>query len=145
MTLLKLFGSPELKYESKSQLLPLNTPSSLLFYLAVKGSWVSRSELAFLYRPDETEKEALRYLRLQLHRAQQYDWAGSLEVEQQQLRWLIATDIHSFQTAIKAQSWSEAISLYQDSFFAKHSLNFPTYNTWLELEHEQLEQAIYNK
>ena len=78
MLSLSLFGMPSLILEGVQENLPLNTPSSLLFYLAVKGEWISRSELAFLYKPDETEAEALRYLRLQLHRAQQYPWAKNL-------------------------------------------------------------------
>ena len=79
MPSLRLFGLPSLEFDHKLQALPLNTPTSLLFYLAVKGDWISRSELAFLYKPDETETDALRYLRLQIHRAQQYTWAATLE------------------------------------------------------------------
>ena len=117
-------------------------PSSLLFYLAVKGDWVSRSELAFLYKPDETETEALTYLRLQLHRAQQFSWASTLEIEKNQVRWCIDSDVAAFNEAIKVQDWQEATNLYKNSFFAKHSFrDLPTYSAWIDLERDSLEQA----
>ncbi|NOK78959.1 MAG: hypothetical protein GFH24_608416n3 [Chloroflexi bacterium AL-N5] len=139
MAQLGLFGLPSLSYQ---ETLPLNTPSSLLFYLAAKADWVSRSELAFLYRPDESEAEALKYLRLQLHRAQQYAWASSLEIKKNQLRWLIDTDIGSFQKAIEQKDWLHAIECYKDSFFGKHSFpDLATYSAWIDLERDVLEQS----
>jgi predicted ATPase/DNA-binding SARP family transcriptional activator len=139
MSQLCLFGLPSLDYQ---ETLPLNTPSSLLFYLAVKGDWVSRSELAFLYRPDDTEAEALKYLRLQLHRAQQYPWAGSLEIEKNQIRWLCENDVIWFHKAIANKDWPKALELYKSPFFGKYSFSdLATYSAWIDLERDALEQS----
>src|SRR5690606_40933411 len=67
---LHLLGTPTFVHADRSTALPVNVPTSLLFYLAAHGGWVSRSELAYLYRPDQSETDALTYLRLQVHRAQ---------------------------------------------------------------------------
>jgi predicted ATPase len=144
MPSLRLFGVPALESDGKLENLPLNTPTSLLFYLALKGDWVSRSELAFLYKPDEVETEALRYLRLQIHRAQHYPWAKDLEIESHQLRWQIGSDVAFFLKAIQTQSWQEAIDIYKAPFFAQQGFrDLVTYNAWLDLEREQLEHHYH--
>ncbi|HET8984623.1 MAG TPA: BTAD domain-containing putative transcriptional regulator, partial [Trueperaceae bacterium] len=126
-----------------SSALPLSTPTSLLFFLAADGDWVTRSELAYLYRPDESESDALTYLRLQVHRAQALPWAETLEVEPQRLRWCIATDLHELRTAAAARRWQEVIRLYTGKLLAGAELSDrPTYNAWLELEREACQQAF---
>lgn len=140
---LRLLGTPALVHAEGSTALSLSTPTSLLFYLAADGDWVSRSELAYLYRPDESESDALTYLRLQVHRAQALPWAGSLEVEPQRLRWRIATDLNELRSAAAAGRWQEVIRLYTGKLLAGAELSDrPTYNAWLELEREGCQQAF---
>lgn len=122
--------------------MPLNTPASLLFYLAASGDWVSRSELAYLYRPDDAESEALAYLRLQVHRAQGLPWAEGLEVEASRLRWQVDTDLAALHSARQARRWREVINLYGGPLLGKWELrDKPTYNAWLDLEREGAQQA----
>ncbi len=141
-TRLRLLGDPVVERASTAVAAPLNTPTSLLFYLAASGDWVSRSELAYLYRPDEAESEALAYLRLQVHRAQGLPWADGLEVEAQRLRWRVDTDLAAMRAAREARRWREVINLYGGPLLGRWELrDKPTYNAWLELEREGAQQA----
>ncbi len=141
-TRLRLLGDPVVEHASTAVAAALNTPTSLLFYLAASGDWVSRSELAYLYRPDEAESEALAYLRLQVHRAQALPWVEGLEVEPQRLRWLVDTDLAALRAAREARRWREVIGLYQGPLLGRWELkDKPTYNAWLDLEREGAQQA----
>lgn len=139
---LRLLGTPTYEQAGRSIALQLNVPTSLLVYLAVNGDWVSRSELAYLYRPDESESDALAYLRLQVHRAQGLPWATALEVEPQRLRWSVTTDLNDLRAADAAGDWREVISVYTGDLLAGAELRGrPTFNSWLELERETCRQA----
>ncbi len=78
---LKLLGVPKVDLKSRTSDLPLDKPTSLLYYLAQRGDWVNRSELAFLYRPDSPQKIALSNIRLYIHRANYGDktWRQKLK------------------------------------------------------------------
>ncbi len=117
--------------------MPLNTPTSLLLYLAASADWVSRRELAYLYRPDSGEAEALAYLRLQLHRAARYSWAAELEIGKQQVRWLVPTDLLALRRYHKEGNWAEAVAAYGGAFLSGlEDSGWPTFDSWLELERE---------
>ena len=136
---LNLLGTPLLAAGTSVQILPFNKPTSLLFYLALRGSWASRSELAFLFRPDETEEQALAYLRKLVFRARRLDWGVELELTNAQLRWPIRTDVADFKEAIQRADWGSALNLYRGPLLAGLSLpGAPGYDAWLELEREQL-------
>ena len=140
---LKLFGLPQLIEENDAKALRLNNPSLLLIYLAVKGTWVSRSELAFLFRPDEDEKTALKHIRLLLHRAKQLSWAFPLEVEQGRVRFAVQTDVADFKAAIAVQDWESAVEQYSQTFLGDYSAaDLATYSAWIDLERSDLEQAF---
>ncbi len=129
-------------HAGRSTTLPINTPSSLMFYLASRGDWVSRSELAYLYRPDESESNALAYLRLQVHRVQGQPWCETFEVEPKRLRWQISTDLAALRAAEASEQWSEVIGLYSGPLLSGVDLSDkPTYNAWLELERGSYQQT----
>ncbi len=67
----------------------LTKPVLLLSYLALQQTWVARSSLAMLLRPDSPEAAARHYLRLLLNRAKALPWAAALEVEPQRLRFFV--------------------------------------------------------
>ena len=139
---LHLLGVPRVENGAQTTTLRFNNPTSLLVYLACRRDWVSRSELAFLYRPDEAEATALKHVRLLLYRAKQYDWAAGLETNRKQARFLIDTDVHAFRDALKRQAWREATEYYAGVFLEGHSLDdAPTYAAWLELERADLESS----
>lgn len=56
---LRLLGSPAAVVDGEPTALPAHVPASILAYLAVARDWVARTELAYLYRPDEPETAAL--------------------------------------------------------------------------------------
>src|SRR5690606_24451857 len=76
---LRLLGAHAAGSNGSDERLPSEMPASLLVYLAVRGGWVDRRELAFLYRPDAREDVALAYLRKLVFRARRFDWASDLE------------------------------------------------------------------
>ena len=136
---LKLLGVPKIDLKSEISDLPLDKPTSLLYYLAQRGDWVSRSELAFLYRPDSPEKVALSNVRLYIHRVKKYPWADTLEVEKSRVRYQIKTDVQDFNKTIKQADWTKALELYQGPFLEGISLHkSAAYETWLELERQDL-------
>ena len=133
---LRLLGPPSL-LGADTRPVPLNTPTSLLLYLAAAGDWVPRRELGYLYKPDSSETEALTYLRLQLHRAAQYPWATALETEPHQVRWLVHSDLNDLRAAHSEARWADAVKAYGGAFLlGVDSGNWATYDSWLELERE---------
>ena len=132
---LRLLGAPRGAGGGRDEPLPRNTPASLLAYLAVAGDWVARTELAYLYRPDDDEASALQYLRLQLHRAQRLPWADGLEVRAHELRWVVPTDHARLRQAHQRQDWAGAIAEYGGPLLATFDRgDRPTFDAWVELE-----------
>lgn len=138
---LRLLGVPTVVQDGRATPLPVHTPASLLVYLAVAGDWVPRTELAYLYRPDEPEGVALQYLRLQVHRAQRLPWATGLEVAADRVRWAPETDLAAFDEAVGRQAWAAAVALHAGPLLAGYATRGqPTFETWLELERGAVER-----
>ncbi len=136
---LLLFGSPQAKNAGLLQTIPLERPAWLCLYLVMRGDWVTRDELACLFRPDSDDVTALSALRLILHRAKKFIWAASLEIEAKRVRLLLPTDVQRFEVLCANQNWLEALEVYQADFLAGFE---PPANTdlsaWLELERLRL-------
>ena len=138
---LRLLGTPSAEVAGKVSDLQLDKPASLLFYLARRGDWVSRSELAFLYRPDAPESVALGNVRVYLHRAKERFWAENLELEKSRVRFRVNTDVIAFESALARRAWPQALTCYRGLFLAGMNLHdVPGYETWLELERQDLAQ-----
>jgi len=136
---LRLLGVPKVATAGDLSDLPLDKPASLLFYLAQRGDWVSRSELAFLYRPDAPEEVALGNVRVYLHRAKERFWARALETEKFRVRYPIQTDVQAFERALEQHDWEAALALYRGPFLSGvYVPDAPGYETWLELERQDL-------
>ncbi len=137
-----LLGLPKLTHLGLTKAVRLNGPTLLMVYLASKQDWVSRSELAFLFRPDDDEVSALKQVRLLIYRAKKYDWADALEVDTKRVRFLIQTDLQDFKQALKQQDWQQVSKVYTKPFLGDYSAaDLPTYNAWLELERADLQSA----
>ena len=142
---LRLLGVPRVAWGDREEPLPRNTPASLLAYLALAGDWVARTELAYLYRPDDDEASALQYLRLQLHRAQRLPWAAGLEVRAHEVRWVVATDHARLREAHRRQDWVGAIAAYGGPFLETFDRgDRPTFDAWVELERGEAERLYGN-
>ena len=134
---LLLFGSP--RVEGSLESIPLERPAWLCLYLVMRADWVSRDELACLFRPETDDVTALSALRLILHRAKKFLWAASLEIEGKRVRLLLPCDVQRFEILCANQSWLEALEIYQADFLA--GFEAPTGTdlpAWLEFERLRL-------
>lgn len=64
-----------------------------LTYLAYTGDWVSRDRLGFLFWADTPDQTARHNVRQLLKRIRRLDWLSGLEVDLDNVRWLVSTDI----------------------------------------------------
>src|SRR5690625_4344881 len=131
-TSLRLLGEAVVQAGEGGQKLTLDRPVSLLVYLALRGDWVSRAELALLYRPDATDAVAAAYLRKLVFRARQFPWAQQLEVEQGSLRWLVESDVAQFRAAAAARDWPTALELWRGPLLGDQQMDsVPGFSSWL--------------
>ena len=139
---LKLLGALAFRRGDVEERIPLERPVSLLVYLAMRGSWVDRRELAVLYRPDAAEDTALAYLRKLIHRARLYPFASRLEAERDAVRWLVDSDVRRFRDAVDARDWQTALAAYGGPFLGGAVMTgAPGFSAWQEVEREALESA----
>jgi predicted ATPase/DNA-binding SARP family transcriptional activator len=86
-------------------------PCQLLAYLAVRGDWVGRDQLAALFWPDKGNDAARRNLRRVLHGARHLAFANDIETRGDLVRWPIATDVCEFDQALQEGRLDEAVAL----------------------------------
>jgi DNA-binding SARP family transcriptional activator/predicted ATPase len=108
-TSLRLFGRPAVTHAGATTELPAERRSQLLVVLALRRSWVSRSELASLLWPDHAVALALTNVRKALHGARAWPWADALEVQGSAVRLGIATDVHTFELALQEGRLADAV------------------------------------
>ncbi len=136
---LQLFGSPQAKNAGLLETIALERPAWLCLYLVMRADWVSRDELACLFRPDADDLTALSALRLILHRAKKFSWTKTLEIEPKRVRLLLSCDVQRFEMLCANQNWLEALELYQADFLAGFEAPSGTeLPAWLELERLRL-------
>jgi tetratricopeptide (TPR) repeat protein len=83
--------------------LPVTVPSALLVVLATHAHWMSREQLALIFWPDAAPADALRNLRLNLHRArvllQRWGQQEALQVDRNRLQLILPSDLSELRTA----------------------------------------------
>lgn len=140
-----LLGAPGIQLDGDELAVSLSRPFFLLAYLACKGDWVNRIELAFFLRPDVNRDTAQQYLRKLVSNARKISWATGFEVETERLRWQVETDVEQFRHACKSQHWREAVQLYRGPLMGSEHVSFlPSYDLWLQVEREALEYDYRN-
>ncbi len=136
---LKLLGAATIFDNGIQETLPLARPAWLLLYLALRADWVARDELACLFRPEDDEETARNALRLIFHRAKQFSWAQTLEIETKRAKFLIQTDVQEFVTHCTNKNWLEALALYKGSLVEGYiPPNLIGLEAWLMFEREHL-------
>jgi tetratricopeptide (TPR) repeat protein len=90
---LRLLGRLELGPRASAQPLTIDRPTQLLVYLAVSGQWVSRNALAQLLFGAAEPLRARSNLRKIIFLVRRLPWAADLEIADDQLRWLVDTDV----------------------------------------------------
>ena len=114
MTLaLSLFGAPTVTFGAMSTALEFERRTQLVVYLALKRTWVSRSELAALLWPDQDTKLAQTNLRKALFRLHSLPWGNQIEAQAGALRFEPSTDVLSFETALRERRLVDAIDGYR--------------------------------
>jgi predicted ATPase/tetratricopeptide (TPR) repeat protein/DNA-binding SARP family transcriptional activator len=122
--------------------MPIDRPVSLAFYLLLRGDWVQRSELVYLYYPDTEERLAQSNFRKLIHRLKKHPWAATLETEITRLRLTLSTDVADFRLAIAQKDFAKAIALHHGTLL--DGVQFPDlagFEAWLELERQEVKRA----
>ena len=139
---LTLFGAPTIAFGGKSVALGFERRTQLLVYLALKRSWVTRSELAALLWPDQNSKLASTNLRKALHRLQGLPGAGRIEVQPGAMRFEARTDVHDFETALREQHIADALALHHgDLLVGFDDDSNEAWSRWMHFERDRLRSA----
>lgn len=106
-----VLGTPVLRAGAKEHPLAAERRHQLLAYLACRGGWVPRSELATLFWEEHCAEAARRNLRRLLHDIRRIPWLASLESAGDSLRWQVDSDRTRFARAYAARDWREAVRI----------------------------------
>jgi DNA-binding SARP family transcriptional activator/tetratricopeptide (TPR) repeat protein len=135
---LKLFGTPQIRFGKRWQALPFEKTSGLLLYVAAHGQGVARGELAtLLWESDDSRARA--NLRQLLTRVRRSNWGAVLEVTDDHVFWRGSSDLELFWKALKN-------NLPLEDFAQEFLMNFllsdaPAFMDWLDLERQTLRHA----
>ncbi|HSH88469.1 MAG TPA: AAA family ATPase, partial [Ramlibacter sp.] len=131
---LRLFGRPELQWDGRSFPLPFERRNQLIAYLAMRRSWVGRTELAELLWPDQTSKLSHANLRKTVFRLQSLPWGGTLEAQGSALRFAVRTDADDVGSAeTPSAPFADLLAGYEDGGEA--------WSQWLGFERERTRVA----
>ena len=114
-----------------------------LSYLAYKGEWISRDELAYLFWPDVPTHTARHSLRQLLRRIKSLAWLAELEdgleTERERIRWQVATDTQKVKEALGTNAYDKLLENYtEDLLIGLEGNETNEFVTWLEHERESL-------
>lgn len=135
----RLLAVPGLEVGDERLELPASKSSALLFYLACKGTWLSRDDVLYLLWADSPEEPARSSLRQLLSALRRLPYTQALEVERSRLRWPIPTDVQAFRRAVTEGRQADAAKLYAGELL--HGFkprNLPEFDTWLAFERQEL-------
>ncbi len=139
---LYLLGHPYAELDGARVELPTTKPTCLLLYLACRGDWVSRDELAELFRPEVDEATARHGLRLLLSRAKRFAWVQGLDIEPQRLRWTPPSDLGRFREALGRGDWGVTERCYGGPLLEGFRVrDTPGFEDFVDLERAALESA----
>ncbi len=115
----------------------------LLGYLAFRGGWVSRDELAFMFWPDQDNAGARRNLRWLLHSVRDFPEFAPIEAERDRVRLTLPTDVHQFETAVREEKWKDAVALYRGALCpGLEARSGEPFAQWLRLERGRLAEMF---
>ena len=138
---LRLLGPPAFLQDGSATGFRLDRPGSLIAYLAVRGTKVSRAELAVLYRPDEAEVQALAFLRQLVFRARRHPAGTGIVVTETALELDIDSDVRRFRQAARAGNHAAALAEYGGPLLEGASIrDAEGINAWLLQEREVLQR-----
>jgi predicted ATPase/DNA-binding SARP family transcriptional activator len=136
----QLLGTAKVNLESHSVPFVSDKRFLLLAFLAFKNDWVSREQLASLFWSDTDSVSARKNLRHLLSRVRALD-VVSLEFQNEQVRWLVASDVAVFQQHLGAGDWAQAVRVYQGNLLSGLTTDVTEFEDWLQQESETLQTA----
>jgi predicted ATPase/DNA-binding SARP family transcriptional activator/Tfp pilus assembly protein PilF len=135
----QLFGIPKVRSSTGTFSFLADKRYQLLSFLAYKGEWVSRDELAYLFWSDTDNETARHNLRQLLKRLKALALSEGLETQRERLRWSVQSDVELFKKAFSEGHYTEALELYTGPFLqGLESEETSEFNTWLGAEREAL-------
>jgi predicted ATPase/DNA-binding SARP family transcriptional activator len=139
----RLLGRPRVERDGDSVEPPVGKAWALLLVLAARGTWVERSELVYLFWPDQDETQARANLRKLLSRnVPALPLAERLESEPTRLRWLVDTDLAEFRQALAQGRLAQALASYTGPFLdGVRADGMPMFEEWVDAEREAVAQA----
>ncbi len=140
---LYLLGPSKVVLDGTELHLPIKKTLALLAYLALQGP-TPRSTLAGLFWSDNTEEDARRNLRRELHRLREAGLRDRISADAERVGLLepVVSDVLRFETALEAGELEMALGLYQGELLEGVLLDGASgFNEWLELRRERLGEA----
>src|SRR5690554_5982388 len=139
MPALRLLGKPVYDSAGEDLDLPAELSTFLLAYLACRGSWIDRGELAALFWPEEDEAAARHSLSQLLYRSRKKPWMAGVESEPRRLRYAGDSDVGKLQEQLARSDWETAVATYTGPLLGGMAgADVPAYQEWLEAERENL-------
>ena len=139
---LQLLGTPAIECDGISTALPFERRGQLVALLALRRSWVARTELAAMLWPDQEAKLAFSNLRKSLFRLQSLPWGGHLESQGGSLRFLADTDVLEFEEALREQRPADALAIHRGALLAGFDDDAnEAWTGWLQFERSRLHAA----
>ncbi|MBG9389443.1 ATP-binding protein [Caenimonas aquaedulcis] len=136
---LHLFGRPRVVAGGQTFDLAFERRHQLLAYLARKGGWIGRAELASLLWPGIAGKLALANLRKTLFRIPSLPWPCELQSDASALRFEADTDAARFEAALRDNRIADALAFDATDFLAGFDDDAnESWTAWLGFERERL-------
>jgi predicted ATPase/DNA-binding SARP family transcriptional activator/Tfp pilus assembly protein PilF len=134
---LRLVGLPILSLGAVEHPLAPERRHQMLSYLACRGGWVARGEIAELFWEAHAADLARRNLRRLLHDIRRMGWVAGIESEGDCLRWRVPSDLADFAAARARGDWDASVRLGAGTLLAgieKGATN--AYYAWLRNERQ---------
>lgn len=145
---IRVFGFPSITLDERDIPLSPTRPMQLLAYLAIRGSWQGRGDVAQLFWPEQASKLAYSNLRNLLHKAVAAAPYLPVESTQHALRLNVPSDLDDFNLAIQSKDWHAAVRIGAQELLRGFEAAAPEpYLLWLQSEREakleQWKQAVH--
>ncbi|MCW5656500.1 MAG: tetratricopeptide repeat protein [Burkholderiaceae bacterium] len=141
---LRLLGRPQIEHDGVRSMLPAERRCQLLALLALRRGWVARAELAALFWPGQQRPLAQANLRKALHFARLLPWAAALEAHGSAVRFVVATDLHDVEQALREGRTEAALELCRGELLdGLDELANAAWTDWLDAERAQHARRVH--
>jgi len=137
---LRLLGAPVLHAAGLTVAFAPERPFLLLAFLACRGDWVRRDELADLLYPGRELESARSNLRKVIFLARKVEGVGEIEQRGDLLRWAPDCDLRRFEAACNERRYGDAVAAYGGPLLLGLEGAWPAgASDWLDAERQRLQ------